>query len=157
MREIYLNGLLLVCLIILLVGCGHFGKTRYVFEGPSMAPTIYDEDHITVDETYYDTHEVQRGEIILYETDASTLYVKRVLGLPGERIQMGNGHLLTDREPVSEDFIFQEITYDGLEMILEDDEYFVLGDAMDMSRDSRHIGPISERDIIGKVIKVKSK
>lgn len=154
MRKVYLCGLLL--LMIILASCGHSDRSVLIFEGASMAPTIYDEDRIVVNEAYYDKHEVQRGEIVMYETEDHKLYVKRVLGLPGEEIQMKSGQILANDEPVSKEFIFQEVQSEGFEMALGDNEYFVLGDAMDMSRDSRHIGPIMKEDIIGKVVIIKS-
>ena len=154
MRKVDLCGLLL--LMIILASCGHSDRSVLIFEGASMVPTIYDEDRVVVNEAYYDKHEVQRGEIIMYENEDHKLYVKRVLGLPGEEIQMKSGQILANDEPVSEEFIFQEVQSEGFEMVLGDNEYFVLGDAMDMSRDSRHIGPVMKEDIIGKVVIIKS-
>lgn len=155
MRIFLISGLL--CLNILLASCGHSDKVTLIFEGDSMEPTISNGDRIIVDEAYYDEHEIQRGDIVLSEIEPDKLHVKRILGLPGERVQMGNGQMLIDGEPVSEEWLFQEITYDGLDIRLGDKAYFLLGDGLDMSRDSRHIGPIMKEKILGKVTTVQSK
>lgn len=152
-----MKRLLSILMILLLAGCTGTKETRLKFEGPSMMPTIQDQDVIIVDETYYDTNEVQRGEIILVNLEVDSLHAKRVIGLPNEHIEMKNGQLFVDEEPAGEDLILQESPVGDFEALLDEDEFFIIGDALDSSRDSRHFGPITKENVQGKVMKIKGK
>ena len=152
--------IILILGLSLLSGCNSSNNNTYLFEGNSMQPTISDQDKLLVDETYYEDNEVKTGDIIIFKYGNDSFHIKRVLGLPGELIQIKNGKLLVNRKPVNPVFVFNDIHADETMeegLTLKQDEYFVIGDNPGSSKDSRHDGPLTEEMIIGKVLKKEAK
>ena len=125
----------------------------------SMDPTFRAGDKVLINRTSYIVGRVKRGDLIAYSnserTDAS-VHVKRVVGLPGETIQIRDGLILINGQTYIEDRDVAAITFGGLAeagITLGADEYFVLGDNRNNSEDSRYtdVGNIRSRDILGKV------
>lgn len=150
--------------VFLLVGCNASdtnGQKQYMFEGNSMEPTIYHGDTVTVDINYYQENKIETGDIVLIDFDDNHHHIKRVVGLPGELIQISHGELLVDGKPIDSQFVFSEINSDedmqqGVK--LGKDEYFVIGDNAANpygSKDSRSTGPIHKTKILGKIIEVE--
>ena len=132
----------------LLTGCNPSKTTTYLFEGKSMQPTIIDQDKVLVDETYYEDNKVKTGDIIVYKYGNDSFQIKRVLGLPGEKIQIKNGKLLVNSIPVNPEFVFNDINAgERMEegITLKSDEFFVVGDNPEWSKDSRNDGPLKDR------------
>ena len=134
--------------IVLAVG---YGKITVMQEG-SMDPTLNAGDVLLVDRMAYRFSTPKRGDIIVYKTGddkkAST-HIKRIIGLPGETIQIKDGQILIDGETYQENGEFP-----GIEKVaLDSGEYFVLGDNRNNSEDSRYadMGNVKKRNIIGKV------
>lgn len=138
----------------------HFVGQRTVVNGPSMMNTLQDKDNIILDKISYRFHEPERFDVIVFPVkNEEKNYIKRIIGLPGETVQIINGFVyITDKDGK---FYELEESY-GAEIMLDDttgeylttspvtlgeDEYFVLGDNRNNSIDSRRIGPVS-RDII---------
>ena len=110
-----------------------------------------------VDKLSYRFHDPERFDIIVfrYLYKKNTFYIKRVIGLPGETVQIADGVIYINGEPLEEDYGLEEITNPGraLEPItLGEDEYFVLGDNRNGSSDSRmtDVGNITRKQIVGK-------
>ena len=125
--------------ILLAVG---FGKTTVMQEG-SMDPTLAAGDTLLIDRAVYKFSTPKRGDIIAFrlsnEKNAS-LHIKRVVGLPGETIQIRDGHILIDGEIYQEKYNFPNIDNPGLTesgITLKSGEFFVLGDNRNNSEDSR--------------------
>lgn len=128
-----------------------------VVVGESMSPTLKSGRLIWVDRTYYKTHNPQCGEVIVFKDDAGETYVKRVYRGPGETlhyIASGSNFLLPVREPFAESL---KVRYDSSrgslrikQMRVDDDCVFVLGDNFNVSIDSRQIGPVPIKAIIGR-------
>lgn len=141
---------------IVIYGFGNLYQPTVVV-GESMSPTLKNGRLIWVDRTYYKTHKPQCGEVIVFKDDAGVTYVKRVYRGPGETlhyIASGANFLLPVREPFAETM---KVRYDsGLgtlrikKMRVDDDCVFVLGDNFSVSVDSRQIGPVPIRSIIGR-------
>lgn len=112
-----------------------------------------------MDKVSYKLSSPQRGDIIVFKTNASddaALHIRRVIGLPGETIQIVDGRILIDGETYREGKDFPSISNPGLAetpITLESGEYFVLGDNRNNSEDSRYgdIGTVKKRYIVGKV------
>ena len=129
-----------------------------------MEPTISVGDRFFVNKAVYKFSSPQRGDLIVFRTSASddaALHIRRVIGLPGERIQISNGKILIDGKEYEEANQFPEITNPGLAsttVTLESGEYFVLGDKRNNSEDSRFssIGMVKRKHIIGKTWMVLS-
>lgn len=128
-----------------------------VVVGESMAPTLKNGRMIWIDRTYYKNHKPQCGEVVVFKDDAGLTYVKRVYRGPGETlhyIASGSSFLLPVREPFAETL---QARYDlgrGTlrikQMRVDDESVFVLGDNFSISIDSRQIGPVPIRSIIGR-------
>jgi signal peptidase I len=131
----------------------------FYVKGASMEPNFYDHEYLIIDELSYRFREPIRGEIIVfrYPRDPSQFFIKRVIGLPGETIEITNGNVVVynTQNPngfvLEEDYLGDEHTTGKDRVTLSADEYFVLGDNRDASLDSRSIGPIEEDEIIGRV------
>ena len=141
--------------IVLAVG---YGKITVMQEG-SMDPTLNAGDVLLVDRMAYRFSTPKRGDIIVYKTGddkkAST-HIKRIIGLPGETVQISDGKILIDGKEYQEAGQFPEITNPGLAsttVTLESGQYFVLGDNRNNSEDSRYsdIGNVNKRYIVGKL------
>ncbi|MBU0647568.1 signal peptidase I [Patescibacteria group bacterium] len=132
---------------ILLIPLRHYVFGLYIVEGDSMNPTLSQNDMFIANKLDKD---FSRGEIIVFapieKEDQTT--IERIIGLPGENIQINDGHVLIDNQLLSEEYLDQT-TPGQIDIDLSSNEYFVMGDNRHDSQDSRHIGPIASEQIIG--------
>ena len=125
----------------------------------SMEPTIAVGDRFFINRVVYKFSSPKRGDLIVFRTNASddaALHIRRVIGLPGETIQISGGRILIDGEAYKEGKDFPMISNPGLassSITLESGEYFVLGDNRKNSEYSRYadIGMVKKRYIAGKI------
>lgn len=115
--------------------------------GASMNPTLNDKDIMILNEISYRFSEIERFNIVVVKEENEYL-IKRIIGLPGEKIEYKDNKLYIDGKYVKEDFKHME-TMD-FSTTLGEDEYFIMGDNRTNSTDSRIFGPISRDEIIGK-------
>jgi signal peptidase I len=125
-------------------------------EGTSMAPLLSDQERIFINKFVYRFEPIERGDVIVfwYPLDRSKSFIKRVIGLPGETIELRGGHLYIDGKERPE--VYVPAGYlDGSSygpMTIPNDEYFVMGDHRDSSNDSRVFGPVGRPFIYGKAV-----
>ena len=136
-------------LIITFVG----QRTRV--SGPSMNNTLHDGDQLILEKISYRFHDPERFDIVVFRY-GKKFYIKRVIGLPGETVQIVGGRILINGETYKEGRDFPSISNPGLAespITLESGEYFVLGDNRNNSEDSRYgdIGLVKKRYIAGKL------
>ena len=157
-----LGGLLLTVLIAIITGYAivtFFVQTVNVI-GPSMNPTLKDGQVVLINKIKYKFDDVERYDIIAYKKLDSDAYydIKRVVGLPDETIKIENGNIYINGEVLSDYPIDTRIMNAGLaaEITLKDGEYFVLGDNVNNSEDSRYtnIGVINKTEITGKITRI---
>ena len=134
-----------------------FVGQRTEVNGSSMEPTLSNNDNLIVDKISYRFREPERFEIVVfpYQYEENTYYIKRIIGLPGETIQIKDGMIYIDGEVYLEKKSYPVITNPGMAsdgITLGNQEYFVLGDNRNNSSDSRDpsVGVISGKDIVGR-------
>jgi signal peptidase I len=125
---------------------------RVVVEGPSMRPTLMSGEWIVVNRLIYKVGSPQRGDVIVFlpPTNAQTDdLIKRVIGLPGETVEIRDGSIWVDGKRLEETYT-SGATYPDNLWELGDGDLFVMGDNRPVSLDSRSFGPIKLREVVGK-------
>lgn len=125
----------------------------FYVEGASMEPNFYDKEYLIIDEISYRFQEPQRGEVIVFRNPKNTkqYYIKRVIGLPGETVEISGGEVLVNDKPLEEPYISDLSKQSFAPLTLTEDEYFVLGDNRPVSQDSRYFKGLKKEYIIGRV------
>ncbi|MCD4704723.1 signal peptidase I [bacterium] len=133
----------------------------FMVDGASMEPTFYDNEYLIVDEISYRLNEPQRGEIIVFKNpeNESQYFIKRIIALPNEIVRFKNGDVYIKKNTskrfvkLNEDYLPTDLKTNSRneEIIVDSNEYLVLGDNRGNSRDSRYFGAIGENNIIGRV------
>lgn len=123
-------------------------------DGTSMLDTLHENNIMGVSRLHYRLNEPQRGEIITcnYPEDGNKLFVKRIIGLPGETIEIREGTVYIDGEPIAETYLTHVDDQSMDPITLAKDEIFVMGDNRPVSRDSRAVGPLTLDEIYGRVL-----
>ncbi len=158
LKEILSTSLYLLfvlCAVYLVI---HFVGQRTQVQGSSMEPKLSSEDNLIVDKISYRFHEPERFDIVVFpfRYEENTFYIKRVIGLPGETIQIDEmGNILVNGEVLEESYGKEVIQNPGRayeEIVLADDEYFLMGDNRNNSTDSRDpsVGNVRRDEIIGR-------
>ena len=132
------------------------GQHTYI-EGHSMEPSLQHHDVLIIDKVSYRFTEPSRFDIIAFPYDAQDHHVKRIIGLPGEEVQIIAGFIYINGVLLEEDFGYEElINNPGIareRILLGEDEYFLLGDNRNRSRDSRDptVGARHRDEFVGRV------
>lgn len=125
---------------------------RYRIDGTSMNPTLENGQYLLINNLSYALDEPDRGDIIVFQHPRSDLnLIKRVIGVPGDRIQIGNKEVIVNGVILDEPYIAAEPTYANSWEVPEG-EYFVLGDNRNNSSDSHSWGFLPEENIVGKAM-----
>jgi signal peptidase I len=135
----------------------------FYVKGASMEPTFHDEEYLIINEIGYRLATPQRGDVIVfkYPRDPQEYFIKRVIGLPGEKVQVKNGEVYIYNEAngwrgqaLDETYLPKDLKTYGLSddvVALSNSEYFVLGDNRNASKDSRVFGPVDKSFLVGRV------
>jgi signal peptidase I len=155
---------IIICLIIVLLFRANVAEANYI-PSPSMEPTLHVSDRIIVDKLSLRWRPLERGELVVFhpplENRQGERWIKRVIGLPGETVEILNGKVYIDGELLDEDYIENPASYTvPLVQLSEDDpstsrnegEYFLLGDNRRNSRDSHVWGSCPAPNIIGRAV-----
>ena len=136
----------------------YFLVQPFVVRGASMEPTFVDREYLLVDEISYRFHEPTRGEVVVfrYPLDPSEFFIKRVVGLPGDTVDIRNGKVIVTNDEHQDGVVLDELYlgpggHSGLEThaVLNPNEYFLLGDNRSASLDSRNFGPVKRNSLLG--------
>jgi len=145
--------------VILLAVIIAFALRYFVFEvtlvsGLSMYPTLDDGDNLLTNKIMYRLGEIERGDIVTVNAPdkENTYYIKRVIGLPSEKLTIDNNKIYINGAQINEPYLAENFAYDDFSTIIPDNCYFVMGDNRDESYDSRAVtvGSISRENIRGK-------
>ncbi len=126
----------------------------FYVKGASMEPNFFDHEYLVIDEISYRFREAQRGDTIVfrYPRDPHQFFIKRIIGLPGEKVDIRGGNVYIDEVLLDESEYLPKgtVTHIDASVSLSDDEFFVLGDNRDFSLDSRRFGPVKKDLTVGK-------
>jgi signal peptidase I len=132
----------------------------FIVRGDSMYPTFENREYLIVDEISYRFNQPKRGDVVVfrYKHDPKQFFIKRVIGLPGEKVEIAGGKIKIYNEKNPNGIMVDEsvylsssvLTLPDTTVVVEDGEYFVLGDNRDRSKDSRSFGAIKKESIVGK-------
>ena len=153
-------ALVLVVAVAVAVGIRTFVVQTFYIPSASMEPTLMIGDRILVDKLSYHLHSVHRGDMVVFgkppgENAGPEVkdLVKRVIGLPGERISSSGGQVVINGKPLKEPWLVHgTITTSITPQTVPANEYFVMGDNRSDSQDSRYFGPIPRSLIVGRVV-----
>ncbi len=125
---------------------------NYRIEGSSMEPNFHNDQFLFVNKVIYQLHPPERGDVVVFPPPVNPMkkYIKRIIALPGEKIQIVNGRVLINDVELDEQYQLNPTTYNYGPIALGADEYFVLGDNRSESSDSHAWGPLKGKVIIGK-------
>jgi signal peptidase I len=125
-------------------------------EGTSMAPLLSDQERIFINKFVYHVGVIERGDVVVfwYPLDRSKSFIKRVIGLPGDLIEIRQGHVYINGKPLEEPYVPAEYVdfSDYAPLRVQPGEYFVMGDHRISSNDSRMFGPVPTSYIYGKAV-----
>ncbi len=143
--------------VILMFIIRQFIFAPVVVDGESMFPTLEDRDRMIVSKINYRFGEPKRFDIIVFHAPSGKDYIKRVIGLPGDKVEYRNDTLYINGEEIKEPYLDElkvmyggAVTNDFIADEIPEDHVFVLGDNRPESRDSRSIGPVPFEEIVGK-------
>lgn len=125
-------------------------------EGTSMMPSLEDQERIFVNKFVYRLEPIERGDIVVfrYPRDPSKSYIKRVIGMAGDKIRIDGGQVYVNGQALDESYVPLEYTDSRSypETVVPPQSYFVLGDHRSMSNDSRDFGSVNQSFIYGKAV-----
>ncbi len=129
-----------------------FVAQPFLVSGASMADNFNSGDYLIVDEISYRFDDPKRGDVVVfrYPNDPSTFYIKRIVGLPGDRVKIDGGAVFINGQKIAEPYLDESVqTLGDSNLALEENHYFVMGDNRYHSFDSRSWGPLNEENIVG--------
>ena len=138
--------------LLFLVGI-YSSFSSFRVSGTSMEPTLRDGSNILISKVSYIFSEPKRGDVVLVKHEDKT-WVKRVIAIPGQLIEIKDGIVSLNGEKLDESYVKNSYTFASQSVLLGDNEYYLMGDNREpnQSIDSRIWGPVTEKEIIGKII-----
>lgn len=125
-------------------------------EGTSMLPRLEDHDRLFINKFVYHIESIQRGDVVVfhYPRDPEKSYIKRVIGLPGDRIWIDRGEVWVNGTELHENYVPDQFrdSRSMAELVVPEDSYFMMGDHRSISSDSREFGPVERELIYGKAV-----
>jgi signal peptidase I len=148
--------------LAIIIPVRYFLIQPFYVKGASMEPSFYDHEYLIIDELSYRFHDPERGDIVVfrYPPDPKQYFIKRVVGLPGETVEVNEEGVKVYNDEHPNGFLLDESVYLDEEykpssakkmLTLKTDEYFVMGDNRASSLDSRFFGAVTRSDIVGRV------
>lgn len=159
----------IIVALIIILPIRYYVFQPFIVSGSSMEPNFENGQYLVVDELSYRLHDPARGDVLVlkYPNNPKEYFIKRIIGLPGEKVQVENGHVIIFNKEHPNGFTLPEsylpsqnlsfphnaTIVGGKNIItLKDNEYFMMGDNRLASSDSRDWGPLTTEGIVGKVL-----
>ncbi|MEK7458835.1 MAG: signal peptidase I [Patescibacteria group bacterium] len=150
--------------LIIIFAVRYFLIKPFVVKGASMEPNFYDSEYLIVDELTYRFRQPERGEVVVFHPpehpnsteQSDQYYIKRIIGLPGETVEIHDGVITISNTEHPNGFVLDEsyiseYTDGDIRRVVPVNDYFLLGDNRTASLDSRVFGPVPIDNIVGKV------
>jgi signal peptidase I len=147
--------------LVIILPVRYFLIQPFYVKGASMEPNFFDHEYLIIDELSYRLREPVRGDIVVfkYPKDPKQYFIKRVIGLPGETVEIIDGKIRIYNKEHPNGYFLDETGYiDGVftssrQIVpLKKDEYYLMGDNRPASLDSRIFGPVERSHIVGRVL-----
>ncbi|MDO9399741.1 MAG: signal peptidase I [bacterium] len=157
-----LTKVVLISLAII-IPIRYFLIQPFYVKGASMEPNFHDSEYLIIDEISYRFNQPKRGDIIVfkYPRNPQEYFIKRIVGLPNEKVQVRDGeiYIFNKENPlgikIDEPYLADGVKTNGSDeevISLKNDEYYVLGDNRNFSKDSRSFGPVNKSFVVGRVL-----
>lgn len=151
LREVGIAVVIAIAVFIVL----QLNIQSYTVRYSSMLPNVREGDWIMVSKASYFFSEPQRGDVVVFDPPDQQVvsdhpFIKRVIGLPGDEVAVRDGKVFINGTPLEEDYISDSPSYEMQAIEVPNDEYFVLGDNRNYSRDSHEGWTVPRENIIGK-------
>lgn len=153
---------IVIVAFVIMIAFRYFVAEPFIVSGSSMVPNFQNREYLVVNKISYRFNDPKRGDVVVfhYPKDTSQYFIKRIIGLPGEKVKVENGkvYVYNDQFPqgtvVTEDYLSNEdITFGKSDIVsLGSDEFYVLGDNRLASSDSRVWGVLPRHDIVGSTL-----
>lgn len=156
-KEFIIDILKYILTIVIVIFIVVYIATVQQIVGPSMESTYKDQDIVILNKFHYRLFKIKRFDVVTLKYDDSKYLIKRIIGLPGEKIEYKNNQLFINDKKVKEDFLDKNMITEDFSLLslgykkIPKDMYLVLGDNRENSLDSREIGLIKKEDILGKI------
>jgi len=152
-RDLFFSvalALFIILFVILFVG------QPVKVEGGSMEPGLEDQERILINKLVYRFETIERGDVIVfrYPRDLRKSFIKRVIGIPGDRVRVAKGHVYLNGQPLPEPYVSEDYfdSRSDEERLVRPDTFYVLGDHRSMSNDSREFGLVPRANVYGKAV-----
>lgn len=157
LKQIKESLKVIVFALILSLGLRATVVDARVVPTPSMLPTIQVDDRLLVDKISYKFTDINRGDIVVFHAPSNVDqrevdYVKRVIGLPGDKIEIKDGKVFINESELNEPYEMEKPDYIYGPIIVSEETYFVMGDNRNNSNDSHCWGVLLKANIVGKVL-----
>ena len=152
MRAFFRDLVITVIMAVVIFFALQFTVQNFVVIGASMQPSFYDGERVVATKLAYKLHEPERGDVIILlpPRNMDEDLIKRIIGLPGDRVEVKDGVVYVDNLPLDEPYIKQPPSYKYSVEIVPENEYWVLGDNRNNSNDSHTGWTVPREDIVGK-------
>ena len=157
-RETLIDTIKLVVVIFIILFLMIYVVSITQVVGNSMNSTLIDGDVLILSKANYRFFDIKRGDIISLDYEDTKYLIKRVIGLPGDSVEIKDNTLYINGEIYEEDYLDEGLVYDNFSLsdlgydVIPEDMYLVLGDNRENSLDSREIGLISKDNVNGKIV-----
>lgn len=156
-REFIIDSSKMILTIVLVIVFIMYIATIQQIVGSSMSPTYESQDIVILNKLNYIFFDVKRFDVVSFEYDSTKYLIKRVIGLPGDKVEYKDNILYINDKKIEEDYLSKDTVTENFSLmdlgyeVIPKDMYLVLGDNREDSLDSREIGLVKEKEILGKV------